>query len=139
MLIWFGYIDEALGKRFLIATWIILVAALAAANVFWTPEGMKGIFLGGVLGNLNAIGVYRDTHRLLKYRREIVYYIGALTRLLLVGVIILTFIKIFPGQFSIPGIFVGVSIVPISFFILLIQMILKKTKSPPEEGNDSEK
>ncbi len=138
MQIWLGYLDKDLGKRFIITTWILLIAAVAAANAFWTTEGMKGILLGGIVANLNTIGVFRDTKRLMKWRRQFVYYIGAITRLILAGVIILTFLKKFPGQFSIIGIFIGVSIIPLSFFMLLLQMLLKGVVHPPHHEDNGE-
>ena len=134
MLMWIGELDEGLAKRFLIAIWLILAALLAGANVWWSPEGVRGIALGGVVAGLNAIGVLRDTKRIVKWRSQVVYFIGMFTRLLLAIVIIGTFVLKFPGKFSLIGIFVGISVVPITFLLLVIQMKLVGKK--PEDGTD---
>ncbi|RUM91003.1 MAG: hypothetical protein DSZ23_01775 [Thermodesulfatator sp.] len=128
MLIWQGDIDKGMGKRFMLACWAMLAAEVAVANIWWTPEGVKGILLGGIIANLNIIGTFRDTNRIVKFRTSIVYYIGVLTRLVLTGVVIVTFIKKFPGSFSFLGIFIGLSVVPLAFFILVFQAILTRRR-----------
>lgn len=137
MLIWIGELDEGLAKRFLIAIWLILAALLAGANLWWSPEGVRGIALGGIVAGLNAIGALRDTKRIVKWRSQVVYFIGMFTRLLLAIVIIGTFVLKFPGKFSLVGIFVGISVVPITFLLLVIQMkLVKKRDSGEPEPND---
>ena len=133
MLIWQGKIDKGLAKRFMIACWAMLLAVTAAANIWWTPEGVKGILLGGVIANLNIIGTFRDTNRIVKFKTALVYYIGVLARLVLAGIIILTFLKKFPGTFSIPGIFIGLSMVPLTFFLLVFQAVLTRHKIEAEK------
>lgn len=128
MLMWIGELDEGLANRFLIGNWFILVALLAGANIWWSPEGVRGIALGGLVAALNAVGVLRDTKRIVKWRSQTVYFIGMVTRLLLAIIVISTFVLKFPGKFSLVGIFVGVSVVPITFFLLVIQMKLIRKK-----------
>ncbi len=137
MLIWQGNIDKGLGKRFIITCWAMLLLEVAAANIWWTPQGVKGILLGGIIANLNIIGTFRDTNRIVKFKTALVYYIGVLTRLILAGVIIVTFLKKFPGAFSILGIFIGLSVVPIAFFLLVFQVVLTR-KRLEEQGSNSE-
>ncbi len=126
MLIWQGDIDKGLGKRFMIACWAMLAVEVAAANIWWNPTGVKGILLGGIVANLNIIGTFQDTQRIVKFRAALVYYIGVLLRLILAGIIIITFLKKFPGSFSILGIFMGLSVVPLAFFILVFQAALAR-------------
>lgn len=133
MLIWQGNIDKGLAKRFMIACWAMLVVVTAAANIWWTPEEVKGILLGGIIANLNIIGTFRDTNRIVKFKTAIVYYVGVLARLILAGIIILTFLKKFPGAFSIPGIFIGLSVVPLAFFLLVFQAWLTRSKIETEK------
>ncbi len=128
MLIWQGDIDKSLGKRFMLACWAMLALEVAAANIWWTPQGVKGILLGGIIANINIIGTFRDTHRIVKFKTAVVYYIGVLTRLILAGVIIVTFLKKFPGAFSILGIFIGISVVPIAFFLMVFQTLLTRKR-----------
>jgi len=128
MLIWQGDIDKGLGRRFIITCWAMLLLEVAAANIWWTPHGLKGILLGGVIACLNVIGTFRDTNRIVRFKTTLVYYIGVLTRLVLTGVIIVTFLKRFPGSFSILGIFIGLSVVPIAFFLLVFQTLLTRRK-----------
>jgi hypothetical protein len=135
MLIWQGDIDKGLGKRFMLACWAMLALEVAAANIWWTPQGVKGILLGGIIANLNIIGTFRDTHRIVKFKTAIVYYIGVLTRLILAGVIIVTFLKKFPGSFSILGIFIGISVVPIAFFLLVFQTLLTRKRIEGQKEN----
>ncbi len=141
MLIWQGRIDKGLGRRFIITCWAMLMVELAAANIWWTPQGTKGILLGGIIANLNLIGTFRDTNRIVKFKTALVYYIGVLTRLVLTGLVIVTFLKKFPGSFSILGIFIGLSVVPIAFFLLVFQAILtrkrfEETHPPDIDGSD---
>ncbi len=135
MLIWQGDIDKGLGKRFMLACWAMLALEVAAANIWWTPQGVKGILLGGIIANLNIIGTFRDTHRIVKFKTAIVYYVGVLTRLILAGVIIVTFLKKFPGSFSILGIFIGISVVPIAFFLLVFQTLLTRKRIEGQKEN----
>ena len=129
MLIWLGDIDEGLGKRFLISIWIVLLALVAGANLFWTSEGVHGIILGGVVAAVNVIGVRRDTGRILKWRSRAVYFIGWIARMPLTVLVIGTFLLKFPETFSLPGVFIGISVVPITFLILVFQMqLIKKYK-----------
>ena len=138
MLIWQGNIDKGLAKRFIIACWAMLVVVTAAANICWTPEGVKGILLGGIIANLNIIGTFRDTSRIVKFKTALVYYVGVLARLILTCIIILTFLKKFPGTFSIPGIFIGLSVVPLSFFLLVFQALLTRRKIEAEKQSHEE-
>lgn len=134
MLIWKGNIDEGLGKRFIIACWAMLALEVAAANLWWNPEGVKGILLGGIIANINILGTFRDTNRIVKFRTPLVYYIGVLTRLVLTGIIIFTFIKNFPGSFSFLGIFIGLSVVPIAFLLMVFQAVLTRGKKQIQDS-----
>lgn len=138
MLIWLGDVDEGLGRRFLISVWITLLALVAAANIFWNPDGVRGIILGGVVAAVNAIGIRRDTKRIVKWRSQAVYFIGWIARMVLAILIIGTVVLKFPGKFSFPGIFIGVSVVPIAFLVLLFQMqVLRKTdKKEDKQAED---
>ncbi len=137
MLIWQGDIDKSLGKRFMLACWAMLALEVAAANIWWTPQGVKGILLGGIIANINIIGTFRDTHRIVKFKTAVVYYIGVLTRLILAGVIIVTFLKKFPGSFSILGIFIGISVVPIAFFLMVFQTLLTRKRIEAQKEQKS--
>ena len=137
MLIWQGDIDKGLGKRFMLTCWAMLALEVAAANIWWTPQGVKGILLGGIIANINIIGTFRDTHRIVKFKTAVVYYIGVLTRLILAGVIIVTFLKKFPGSFSILGIFIGISVVPIAFFLMVFQTLLTRKRIEAQKEQKS--
>ncbi len=102
----------------------MLLVEIAAADLLWTPNGLKGILLGGIIACVNVLGTLRDTNRIVKYKTTFVYYIGVIGRLILSVLIIVTFFRKFPGSFSIPGIFIGLSVVPITFFLLVFQAIL---------------
>ncbi len=134
MLIWKGNIDEGLGKRFIIACWAMLAIEVAAANLWWNPQGVKGILLGGIIANINILGTFRDTNRIVKFRTTLVYYIGVLTRLVLTGIIIFTFIKKFPESFSFLGIFIGLSVVPIAFLLMVFQAVLTRGKNQIQDS-----
>ncbi|HHD63440.1 MAG TPA: hypothetical protein ENK96_03535 [Desulfobulbaceae bacterium] len=136
MLIWVGDVDEGLGKRFLIAIWIILLALVAAGNLFWTPAGVYGIILGGVVAGVNALGIWRDTKRLVKWRNQAVYFVGWTARMILAILIIATLVLKFPDKFSLPGIFIGITVVPITFLILVIQMQLIRKKKEKKEKKE---
>ncbi len=128
MLIWKGHLDEGMAKRFLISLWVVLLAMVAASNLWWTPSGTRGIILGGIAAAINAIGVLRDTKRMVRLRSRLIYFVGMVSRLialiLLIGVIYFKF----PGKFDLIGVFLGVSVVPIAFYILVLQMKLIKPK-----------
>jgi len=139
MLIWRGDVDEGLGKRFLIAIWIILLALVAAGNLFWNPSGVHGIILGGVVACVNVLGIWRDTKRLVKWRNQAIYFIGWTARMVLAVLIIAIFVLKFPGKFSLPGIFLGITVVPITFFVLVFQMQLIKRKDEKKMKKDEKK
>ncbi len=128
MLIWQGDIDKGLVKRFMLACWAMLAVEVAAANIWASPEVVKGVLLGGVLANLNIIGTFRDTTRMVKLKTAIVYYIGVFARLAVAGLIVYTFLKKFPGSFSVIGILIGVSTVPLAYFILVFQIMLTRRR-----------
>jgi len=134
MLIWVGELDEGLGKRFLIAIWIILLALVAGGNLFWTPQGVHGILLGGIVAGINALGIWRDTKRLVKWRNQAVYFIGWIARMTLAILVIATLVVRFPGTFSLPGVFLGITVVPITFFILVFQMQLVKRRKEKDKN-----
>ncbi len=136
MLIWIGDLDEGLAKRFLIAVWLVLAAMLAAANLFWTPEAVRGIAIGGAVAGLNAIGTLRDTRRIVKWRSQIVYYIGMFSRLVLSILVIGFLVLKFREKIDLIGIFVGISVVPVTFLILVIQMKLVKNSSAGKADRD---
>jgi len=130
MLIWLGDVDEGLGRRFLIAIWIILLALVAAGNIFGTPKGVHGIILGGAVAGINAMGIWRDIRRLVRLRNQAIYFIGWIARMVLAIVIIATLIIKFSDSFSLLGIFIGIAVVPITFLVLVFQMqVVRKKKN----------
>ena len=133
MLIWVGEVDEGLGKRFLIAIWLVLLALVAAGNLFWTPKGVHGILLGGVVAGINALGIWRDIRRLVRLRNMAIYFIGWTARMVLAILVIATLVIKFPDQFSLLGIFIGITVVPITFLILVFQMQLIRRKNKKKE------
>ncbi len=133
MLIWVGEVDEGLAKRFLIAIWIILLALVAAGNLFWTPKGVHGILLGGVVAGINALGIWRDIRRLVRLRNVAIYFIGWTARMVLTILVIATLVMKFPDKFSLLGIFIGITVVPITFLVLVFQMQIIGRKNKKEE------
>jgi hypothetical protein len=136
MLIWVGDVDEGLGKRFLIAIWVVLLALVAAGNIFWTSAGVHGIILGGVVAGINSLGIWRDTKRLVKWKNLAIYFIGWTARMILAILVIATLVIKFPDKFSLPGIFIGITVVPITFLILVIQMQLIRKKDKQSEKSE---
>ena len=121
-MIWLGDLDEKFVKRFLAGTWLMLAAFIAAGNIFWSEQGTLGIIVGGVLANLNCLGIYRDIFRMVRAQHRIVYFASMLGRLLIIALVVLIVLKKFPGRVSVPGMITGFSVVPATFLMVVIQM-----------------
>ncbi len=129
MLMWSGKLEEGLGPRFIIGNWLMLLVFFAFGNLIGTPEITRGILLGGVVSNLNCMGILRDIKRLVRWRRQFVYFFGMLTRMLLIALVIGAVLVRFSGKVSVVGVFLGVSVIPVTFLVLLCQIQLLRRSS----------
>ncbi len=129
MLMWSGKLEEGLGPRFILGNWLMLVVFFAFSNFIGTPAITRGILLGGVVANLNCMGILRDVKRLVRWRRQFVYFFGMITRMILIALVLGILLVKFSGKISVIGVFLGVSVVPATFLVLLCQIQLLKYSS----------
>ncbi len=124
----------------MIAGWLVLLALVAASNIFLAYRLTFGILLGGITINLNFLWIYRDTWRLLKHKSPFMYFFGFVARLTLLALALGFILVRFPETFSIPGVLIGLSIGPLTLFVVLIQIwISGGLKHTGEQKNSEDK
>ena len=123
-----GNMDEHFLKHYKCANWILLVLMVVVANVVSSLDMATGILVGGLIANLNCIGLERDCKRMVRWRTIIGYYGGLAVRLGLVTLAVTVAFLIFPKFFSPIGFFIGLSVVVINFYILLLAMVIHRVR-----------
>ena len=121
-----GNLDERSLRYYIAANWVLLGLMVAVATVVSSSNMAMGILLGGVIINLNSMGLKRDCRRMLHYHSMAVYYVGLAVRLGLVLLTVLLALLLFPENFSPMGLFVGFSVGIINFYIWVLAMVIHR-------------
>jgi hypothetical protein len=121
-----GNIDEHFVKYYKRANWILLCLMVAVASVVSSLDMVTGILVGGIIANLNCIGLDRDCRRMVRWHSMAAYYGGLAVRLGLITLAVIAAFLVFPKLVSPIGFFVGLSVVVINFYILLLAMVINR-------------
>jgi hypothetical protein len=121
-----GNIDEHFVKYYKCANWILLGLMVAVASVASSLDMVTGILVGGIIANLNCIGLDRDCRRMVRWHSMAAYYGGLAVRLGLITLAVIATFLVFPKLVSPIGFFIGLSVVVINFYILLLAMVINR-------------
>ncbi len=105
------------------------MALLVAGSSFLSTTQMSaGILLGGIIANLNCVGLNKDCKRMMKWRSMAAYYAGMAVRMGLIALAVTVAILFFKEIFSPIGLFIGLSVGVINFYLLVIAMLIYRVK-----------
>lgn len=123
-----GNLDPAFIRIFMAANWIIMAILVAASTLFSSTEMSAGILLGGIIANLNCVGLDKDCKRVMKWRSMAAYYAGMAVRMGLIALAVTVAILFMKDIFSPIGLFIGLSVAVINFYLLVIAMLIYRVK-----------
>ena len=123
-----GNLEPEFIKIFLRANWVILSALTLLSLLFLSSKMAMGIILGGIIASLNCIGLNRDCNRMIKWRSMAVYYAGMAVRMGIVALSVTILILFYKELFSPIGLFIGLSVAVINFYLLVIAMLFYRVK-----------
>lgn len=121
-----GRLDERFIKKFIFLNWCLSGLIFAAAFVFFGSKMAMGAAAGAMIANLNCIGLNRDCKRAVRWRNIFVYYAGLAVRLGLVALAVTVALLMFPTYISPVGLFLGLSVAIINFYILVAIMVVNR-------------
>jgi hypothetical protein len=123
-----GNLDKQFVKYYVAANWFLLGMMVAIASVVSSSDMAVGILVGGIIINLNSIGLERDCRRMQRQHTMIVYYAGLAVRLGLITLAVLAALLVFPEILSPVGLFIGLSVGVINFYILVLAMMIYRIR-----------
>ncbi len=123
-----GDLGEYFSKYFVAANWLLLAVMVIVAVVVSTPKMASGILAGGVVANLNCIGLERDCRRMIRWRTMAAYYGGLAVRLGLIALAVTAILLVFPAIFSPVGLFIGLSAPVVIFYLLVLAMVIHRVR-----------
>jgi hypothetical protein len=118
-----GEIGPEFSRFFVAANWVVLAVLVVSAGILSTPEVTSGILAGGILANLNCIGLDRDCRRMVRWRSMGAYYAGMEVRMALVCLVVTVCLLFFGEIFSPIGIFIGLSVAVVNFYLIVLGML----------------
>ncbi len=123
-----GNLDPAFVRLFMAANWITMAVLLVVSTLFSSSQMAAGILLGGIIANLNCIGLDKDCKRMVRWRSMAAYYAGMAVRMGLVALAVTVAILFMKEVFSPIGLFIGLSVAVINFYLLVIAMLIYRVK-----------
>ena len=123
-----GNLDPAFIRLFMAANWITMAVLLVVSTLFSSSQMAAGILLGGIIANLNCIGLDKDCKRMVRWRSMAAYYAGMAVRMGLVALAVTVAILFMKEVFSPIGLFIGLSVAVINFYLLVIAMLIYRVK-----------
>jgi hypothetical protein len=122
-----GRIDEQFIKRFISVNW--LIAGIMVFILFFVANNLAmGMAIGAIIANLNCMGLGRDCSKVIRWRNIFVYYAGLAVRLGLVALAVTAAFLMFPAYVSPVGLFLGLSVAVINFYIMVIVMVINRVR-----------
>lgn len=123
-----GNLDPAFVRLFMAANWITMAVLLVVSTLFSSSQMAAGILLGGIIANLNCIGLDKDCKRMVRWRSMAAYYAGMAVRMGMVALAVTVAILFMKEVFSPIGLFIGLSVAVINFYLLVIAMLIYRVK-----------
>ncbi|MGQ9744975.1 MAG: ATP synthase subunit I [Dissulfurimicrobium sp.] len=122
-----GRIDEQFIKRFIFLNW--LIGGIMVFVLFFAAKKLAiGMAIGAIIANLNCIGLARDCMKVIRWRNIFVYYAGLAVRLGLIALAVTAAFLMFPAYVSPVGLFLGLSVAIINFYIMVIVMVINRVR-----------
>ncbi|UKL13809.1 ATP synthase subunit I [Dissulfurimicrobium hydrothermale] len=121
-------LDGQFVKRFIFLNWVLSGLLFVFFLACFDVKAAIGVAVGAIIANLNCIGLDRDCKRIVRWRNIFVYYAGLAVRLGLVALAVTAAFLIFPGYISPVGLFVGLSVAVINFYILVVVMVINRVR-----------
>ena len=118
-----GDLDPRFVRLLVRANWITLALLVFAASILSTKAMTIGILVGGVIANLNCVGLNRDCRRAFRMHNVGAYFAGMTVRMGLVTLAVLAAITFLKEMLSPIGLFVGLSVAVINFYIIVLAMV----------------
>ncbi len=123
-----GQLDRRFIRLYLSANWILMGILVAVSTFLASTQFSAGILVGGIIANLNCIGLDRDCQRVARWRSMAAYYGGLAVRLGLITLAVTAVLLVFPEIFSPVGLFVGLSVGVINFYLLVLAMVIHRVR-----------
>ncbi len=123
-----GELPEEFPRLFVAVNWVMLALLAAGAGVVASPRAATGVLIGGVLANLNLRGLERDCRRVVAWGSVAAYYAGLAVRMGLLALAVTILFLFLPRLFSPIGLFVGLSVGIINFYILTATIVIKRVR-----------
>ncbi|MGB9711965.1 MAG: ATP synthase subunit I [Dissulfurimicrobium sp.] len=121
-------LDGQFVKRFIFLNWVLSGLLFVFFLACFDVKAAIGVAVGAIIANLNCIGLDRDCKRIVRWRNIFVYYAGLAVRLGLIALAVTAAFLIFPGYISPVGLFVGLSVAVINFYILVVVMVINRVR-----------
>ncbi|MDA8162821.1 MAG: hypothetical protein M0022_07975 [Desulfobacteraceae bacterium] len=121
-----GRLDERFIKRFIFLNWCLSGLIFAGALVFFGPKMAMGSAVGSIVANINCAGLGLDCKRIVRWQNMFVYYAGLAVRLGLITLAVTAALLMFPAYISPVGLFLGLSVAVINFYILVITVVINR-------------
>ncbi len=123
-----GELPDNFARLFLGVNWMVLAAMTAGAALLSTPQMATGILIGGVMANLNLRGLDKDCKRAVRWGSMAAYYAGMAVRMGLISLAVTVLFLFLPDLFSPLGLFAGLSVGVINFYILTALMVVNRVR-----------
>ncbi len=123
-----GELDRRFVRLYLSANWIMMSLITVTAVFFASSKLVAGILVGGIIASLNCIGLDRDCQRVARWRSMAAYYGGLAVRLGLITLAVTAVLLLFPETFSPVGLFIGLSVGIINFYLLVLAMVIHRVR-----------
>ncbi len=119
-----GELGEQFYPIFAGANWLVTGVMTMAALILSSSALAMGVVIGGVIANLNTLGLKRDCHRSVRWGSMGAYYGGMAVRMGLIALAVTVTMLFFREHVSPVGLFVGLSAPIINFYILVLGMVI---------------
>jgi len=121
-----GELEEGFIRLFIAAGWLVMGIASGLALLFSSTQMAAGILIGGVISCLNAIGLAKDCRRSVRWGSMAAYFGGLSVRLGLITLAVTIAFLFFQESFSPIGLFIGLSIGVLNFYLFVLGMVAYK-------------
>ncbi len=123
-----GELDRRFVRLYLTANWLMMFFIVSVSAFLMSSRFAIGVMVGGVIASLNCIGLDRDCQRVARWRSMAAYYGGLAVRMGLITLAVTFFLLVFPKVLSPVGLFVGLSVGIINFYLLVLAMVIHRVR-----------
>jgi len=121
-----GDLDQGFIKIFLVFNFLLTLLISLSMYFIFSDKMAMGALFGGAISNLNCSGLYKDCIRTVKWQTIAAYYGGLAVRMGLISLAVVVLMVFLSDIFSMVGLFTGLSVGVINFYIIFFIMLLNK-------------